>query len=538
MKLRLMTIILGAVLAAGAAFAEDADVMLEKAAQNAGSKAAGLLNTTNLDGLKSVAFMGLTGEKSDVLGAIIEAELNTAQKLKFGVFRDEDRESVAQFREWLYKYGDPTQFPEDIDEKADKIALEWNKNAKIEGLVYGQILGEKADNSKAIVRVILKIVDIRMDNEEKRMRISWHRYLWGEYRSPSVVEMTEQEKRYFRNATEKAIKKALADLAAKPDRIKGLERVVVVPVADDALGIATEAVMVALGKDGALKVVTRDKDEFDYFLEEIRFNTEFGDIASVKIANPPKGLVNIADTILISKVTSRETSPDESRVGLSFRLIKMNNDQIWAGSAEGRYREGAVITFLIIGGAILVGCVALFFVTSGVEKMRRKHETKRKEEKTERKEMRQKAESMSDALRQDESLRNRMVSALAGARQMLKKAQNDSQTAGKSDEAQFVKKSVDGLDNLSRRIENASYGDVALFKAGKISEKELNSLLDFERKMDALIKDVNVEAEAAGAAVASGNYVALLDRLRDLDKRVIELGNRFTDRDRYLREAR
>jgi hypothetical protein len=521
------------------AYAQDADddtnIVILKAAHEAGKKAAQDLLAHDLKGLKDVVMMGLAGDDSGVIASVVETELSKVG-LSFGGFDESDREASGNLRAWLFKYGDPTKFPDDIDERANQILLQLARNPKISGLVYGQFLQGSATEGKATLSILIKILDLRPDREGNAMKIVWQRDVIEEYKVPEPVPpLPDKEKNLVWHAADIACGKAVDAMRAQAAGLPAGMRVIVLKMNDDPHGLGTEALKVRMGGNPNFIVVDRTDEAFNSILQEIRFDAEFQDLSSFSIEpRTLKKLVDlkIADAILISKRISSEVSSEKehARFAVSLRLLKLNGEQALTASAEEFYRPRAAIMYLSVAGAAFAIALLMFFFTSGVERLRRKRK--------EQPQVEEPIDTVNPLLAQDKRLRDQMVGVMAEARNILKKAQNTAQANGKTDEAQWVKKSVDGLDALARKVETAAYGDAALFRAGRISDQELLILEEFERKMKAMVPSVKVEAEAAEKAVAKGDFIIMLDRLHDLDNCVMDLSNRFSERDHYLREAR
>lgn len=145
------------------------------------------------------------------------------------------------------------------------------------------------------------------------------------------------------------------------------------------------------------------------------------------------------------------------------------------------------------------------------------------------------AQAIQTGLSTDEALRNKIVRELAKAKQTLQSAQYKLQDQRQDAAVQGVKASVDVLDAFSAQVDGAKFGDARAFLAGKIPEEHLKRLLDFEQTMIALVRDVQVDADAVGAAVASGSPADASTRAGTVKQRIEDLRKKFLDREDYLR---
>ncbi len=127
-----------------------------------------------------------------------------------------------------------------------------------------------------------------------------------------------------------------------------------------------------------------------------------------------------------------------------------------------------------------------------------------------------------------------MVRELGTALDTLRTARNKAYEKEKSDLCQRLKDSEQSVDMLRMEIDNAEYGVLLpWFNKEKVETAHLDKMIDFEKTLHSMLKDIAHEASEVGRAVSEDNREAerAADKLNRTTKRIKD---KFQERKDYL----
>jgi len=137
-------------------------------------------------------------------------------------------------------------------------------------------------------------------------------------------------------------------------------------------------------------------------------------------------------------------------------------------------------------------------------------------------------------LNTDRSVRDKLVRELRKAAANLKEVSDLAYRDGKREIVDHIKDVLKGLDLFVVEIEDAPFGQSPLFKVDKVTDDDIDHMIQFDRDLVEQLEVITKTSELIYDHVLKGETSDIIVQVRKLKKELDVMKNTFTDRADYM----
>ena len=329
--------------------------------------------------------------------------------------------------------------------------------------------------------------------------------------------------RLLDQAAEQAVSQAFDSLSKA--NLGKIERVAIVPMANDKGGIVTDCVSRAITKTRLKLVLSKDLVA-KIILPTVEGALEIDDLMDESTRKELR--LKHVDGLLFGWV-KEATVEEPTGVGIgkkaiarvSLKLANIETGEVpWSEVGEGTAEEVPNKTPLVIAVLVALAIAALIL---GALFRGRERKAAAVETETAR------HESVDTRMEKDQALRRRMAEEIGKAQMYLREAQSSAQSASKSELVGTVKNTVDAVESLRSDVDGAAMGDPRAFKTGKLPDEALEKLVALDTMIDGLLDEITDTARKTSGSAAD-DEAACKAQLAQVKNLALQMREKVSDR--------
>lgn len=370
-----------------------------------------------------------------------------------------------------------------------------------------------------------------------------------------------QDEALIEKAANEAISQAIISLS-KGEKVAEVERIAVYPL---EMKKATEGAVVYNEEITDLLTIALSKTKYRVILRQqlLKIMKEHGFVlGKVDLFNPDSvkklgGFLGV-DAIIIGVVKEAGAGLGGARVRLNLKMADVTTGElVWGetvssfaprsaarplvveSQAERPSAGDTIVYFLsnvasnkraVTGILIIIVVIVLLLVTKakgkqikegikkGVEQLIPGYDYAKRE----------------NRLKTDRAIRNKVVGELSKSITNLQEARDIAHKNNQAEVVTQLKELSNSIDNLRLEVENAQYGKSLFFVKDAPSSSSIERMVEFDRTFDSLIREACFTSKELYEDIASSKTTDVSAKVKELQKKISQLRNKFKDRKDYL----